>query len=93
MSEIICSGCGRQTISSMSIGVNEKNSVECFVAFEKDKTEKVNKTKSINEYEKILYHGKAVKGCGYDTADSVSKKLADDYIVWANKILSSLDEW
>lgn len=59
----------------MSLGCNEKDAVQCFVAFEKDK---------------------AVKGCGYDTSDSVSKKLADEYMIYANKILNSLNsltEW
>jgi len=34
MSEIICKGCNRRTITSLSIGPFEKEAIECYVALE-----------------------------------------------------------
>ena len=34
MSEVICSGCNRRTITSLSMGSSEKNAAECYVAVE-----------------------------------------------------------
>jgi hypothetical protein len=36
-----------------------------------------------------LKNGKAIKGCSYKQGDYLSKKLADEYLIWANNKLKS----
>ena len=59
MSQMICQGCGKQTVSCVSRGPSEKEATECFVAWDK---------------------GNIVKGCAYNKADELDRRLADEYL-------------